>query len=529
MPANSTSPGSSERLIEHVPRAQDESSPSSEAADVRPRDRPGRVVRELRQKIGVEKRIAFVSGNFNVVHPGHLRLLKFAAEAGDVLVVGVNADGAPGVTVPAAMRAEALRSLSMVAHTILLEEPAYELIARLRPDFVVKGKEHESRINAEQAVVDSYGGKLLFTSGEVQFASINLLQRDYFVANLSTIEKPAEFPSRHGFRIGELKRLLTGFAGARVLVVGDLIVDTYVDCEPLGLSREDPTVVVTPLDEKFFVGGAGIVAAHARGLGATVRFFTIGGRDKQADFASTELQRFGVESNILVDRTRPTTNKIRYRAQGKTLLRLNRLRRHSVDAELISDMVRGIERLMPETDLLLFSDFNYGCLPQSLVDTVVSMARSRRVMLAADSQASSQLADISRFKGMKLITPTEYEARLAVRDEESGLAILSERLRKAGQAENVLVTLGAEGLLIYAPENGEYRTDRLPAFNTAPKDVAGAGDCLFTCTALGLAVGADIWQSSYFGSLAAAYQVSRVGNLPISTGDLMGELDCSSE
>jgi sugar/nucleoside kinase (ribokinase family) len=126
---------------------------------------------------------------------------------------------------------------------------------------------------------------------------------------------------------------------------------------------------------------------------------------------------------------------------------------------------------------------------------------------------------------MTLITPTEYEARLAVLYFESGLVVLSERLRRASRAENVVVTLDAEGLLVQAPGNGECRTDRLPAFNTAPKDVAGAGDCLFTCTALALCAGVDIWRSSYLGSLAAAHQVSRVGNLPINAGDLIAEID----
>ena len=88
-----------------------------------------------------------------------------------------------------------------------------------------------------------------------------------------------------------------------------------------------------------------------------------------------------------------------------------------------------------------------------------------------------------------------------------------------------MVTLSSEGLLVHAPEKGDYHTDRLPAFNTAPKDVAGAGDGFFTCTAMALRAGVDIWRSVYLGSLAAALQVSRVGNLPIDVKSLMAELD----
>jgi bifunctional ADP-heptose synthase (sugar kinase/adenylyltransferase) len=145
-------------------------------------------------------------------------------------------------------------------------------------------------------------------------------------------------------------------------------------------------------------------------------------------------------------------------------------------------------------------------------------------MMAADSQASSQMADISRFKGMALITPTEREARLALRDAESGLVVVADRLQRAAEAVNVVVTLGAEGLLIHAPGQGGYRTERLPAFNTTPKDVAGAGDSFFTCVALALRLGVDIWTAAYLGSLAAACQVSRVGNAPLSVAELLTEI-----
>jgi sugar/nucleoside kinase (ribokinase family) len=127
---------------------------------------------------------------------------------------------------------------------------------------------------------------------------------------------------------------------------------------------------------------------------------------------------------------------------------------------------------------------------------------------------------------MRLLAPTEYEARLSTRDFSSGLVVLAEHLRSKAEAEQVLVTLGAEGLLVHAPsaEGGGYTTDRLPAFNQAPKDPAGAGDSLLTCASMSLAAGADIWRAAYLGSIAAACQIGRVGNLPLTAGELATEL-----
>jgi hypothetical protein len=107
----------------------------------------------------------------------------------------------------------------------------------------------------------------------LRFASLSLLERDYSGADLTIIRKPLDFPERHKFDISGLKSTLAKMSGMRVLVIGDLIIDEYVTCDAVGMSQEDPTLVVTPIVSKTFVGGAGGVAAHARGLGADVRYW----------------------------------------------------------------------------------------------------------------------------------------------------------------------------------------------------------------------------------------------------------------
>jgi rfaE bifunctional protein kinase chain/domain len=291
------------------------------------------------------------------------------------------------------------------------------------------------------------------------------------------------------------------------------------------MSQEDPTIVVTPIEHKQFIGGAGIVAAHAKGLGAEVRYFTVTGQDDTARFANDRLQEYGVRVEAFTDESRPTTLKQRYRAAGKTLLRVSHLRQHDVPAEILARMLKAIKRGMDSCDLVVFADFNYGCLPQQLVDEVVTLGRKRGVTMVADSQASSQMSDVSRFTGMSLITPTEREARLAMRDPHSGLVVLAEALGEKAQAGNVVVTLGAEGVLINARSDDGWLTDRLPAFNTVVKDPAGAGDSLLTCSAMALCAGIDIWRSVYLGSLAAACQVARVGNIPLMQADITAEIE----
>ena len=94
----------------------------------------------------------------------------------------------------------------------------------------------------------------------------------------------------------------------------------------------------------------------------------------------------------------------------------------------------------------MFSDFNYGCLPQKLVTNILAEAKNSGVMMAADSQSSSQVGDIARFQCMDLITPTEREARISTKSHEDGLVVLSEKLRKIAAAKHVILKMGGDGL-----------------------------------------------------------------------------------
>lgn len=471
-------------------------------------------------------KVSFVSGNFNIVHPGHLRLLKFAADCGDVLIVGLSPDSADGTHLPESLRLEAVQSINIVTFAFIIKDPLEVFLRALKPDFVVKGKEHDSQTNIEQAIVDEYGGKLLFSSGDTIFSSLQLLKKEISPAHRLQFDLPKDFLSRHRIQLGDLKKTIESFRDIRTLVIGDTLVDEYINCDPLGMSQEDPTIVVTPVGSDRFIGGAAIVAAHAHGLGADVAFFSVAGEDDAASFAREMIARYGLRGHLYSDGTRPTTLKQRYRAAGKTLLRVNRLRQHDIEDKIANRILDDLRSELDNCDLLIFSDFNYGALPQSMVDEIISICKAKSIMMVADSQSSSQIGDISRFSGMALITPTEREARLATRDFQAGLVVLAERLRETSSASNIILTLGGSGILIHAETKvpHEWTTDELPALNTSPKDVSGAGDSFLATASLTLATGGSIWQASLLGSLAAAHQVNRVGNVPLTTADLLSDL-----
>lgn len=469
------------------------------------------------------KETVLVTGNFNVLHPGHIRLLKFARTFSKTLIVGVFSDKFAGnaVDVPEDLRLESVASIKIVDKSFLISTPLSDFINSLKPDVIVKGKEFEGQYNQETEIVESYGGKLIFSSGEIGFsATIN--SEDRLSIPATTRRLIQSFSNRHQISTSSLKRIINKFAKLKVCVIGDVMIDQYIDCFPLGMSQEEPTLVVSPQETKNFLGGAGIVASHAAQLGASVRFLSVVGSDQLRNFAATELERYNVDYSFIVDSARPTSLKQRFRSHGKSLLRVSTLSQQAISDYLQRIILSEFEQTIKGTDIVVFSDFNYGCLPQPLVDRVINICKDHNIMISADSQSSSQFGDVSRFKGAHLITPTEREARLALHNYDDGLVVLADKLMAKTSAQNILLKLGSDGIIAQMAKKQDRmpHTERLDALNINPVDVSGAGDSVLITASLALAAGATLWQASLLGSVAAFIQVGRLGNMPIRSSEI---------
>ena len=468
---------------------------------------------------------ALVYGNFNILHPGHLRLLKFAKESADYLIVAVNSNkltSDPNLF-DEKIRLESIQATSFVDEAFILNEDILDYIKRTKPTFVVKGKEHQIEKNKEEEILKSYGGKLLFTSGEIGFSSLDLLNKEFEI-NDSFIQHEKKYIQRHNIKKDDLITLINNFSKLNILVVGDTIIDEYITCDPIGMSQEDPTIVVTPLSTKKFIGGASIVAAHAKTLGANVSYISVLGEDENYTFIENYLKNLNISAKLYKDNTRPTTLKQRFRALNKTLLRVNHLKQHYINSDIEKDIIKNIKEFK-NLDLIIFSDFSYGILSKTIIEEISLFAQNNNISMVADSQSSSQVGDISKFKNMHIVTPTEREIRLSLNDFESGLVILSSKLKQKSNPKYIFTTLGAEGVMIYNSNKNELLTDNIPALNLNPKDVSGAGDSFLICASMSNTVGANIWQAAYLGSIAAAIQVSRIGNIPIKKDEIIKELN----
>ena len=151
----------------------------------------------------------FVSGNFNVIHPGHLRLLKFSKKLGTKLIVGVYSDRlSNNALVKENLRLEGIKSISWVDEAVMIDKPIHDLILEIRPLIIVKGKEHYGKINKELDALKTYGGQLIFSSGDVTFSSSDLIKSEIGNKKNNHINLPIEFMNRHSISNDQLILLI---------------------------------------------------------------------------------------------------------------------------------------------------------------------------------------------------------------------------------------------------------------------------------------------------------------------------------
>lgn len=470
-------------------------------------------------------KLVLVTGIFDVLHPGHIRLLKFAKNCGDVLLVGIFGDGTQkDIRNSQDARKESLEALNFVSDVKIISSDLTKEILTIKPDIIVKGKEHQGNYNEEEEIIKNLGGELIFSSGEIGFTN-NLITENKRNSHGNYLDNCDEFLRRHSIQKDSLISIINNFSNKKVCVLGDLIVDEYIECFPLGMSQEEPIIALKPLSSKKYIGGAGIVASHANSLGAEVLFYSVVGEDENRDFAANFLADGDVDFNFIIDKNRQTSLKKRYRCNDRTLFKVSELTQQSISKEYQNALLNKLKSIIPKIDILIFSDFNYGFLPHDLVSELIELGESNNVFMAADSQSSSQTGDLSKFKNMDLITPTEQEARITLRNNEDGLVVIANKLLDITNSKNILLTMGPDGFLAHNPSLKRIITEQVPALNNNPVNISGAGDSLLITTSLALCSGASLWEASIIGALAASMQVSRVGNIPLTKAEIIREIE----
>lgn len=457
-------------------------------------------------------KIGLVFGRFNLIHPGHFRLFRFAKNFCDVLCAGLENNETSQDLRPYSDRERDLNAISLI-DTVVGYACIAELLEDVTPDIIVRGHEFSSTSHDEEDALKASDIKVVFMSADERY-DVKTLQLE--------IPRPTEvyeqeFKDRHNISLANIDRNFSSADKIKGLVCGEIIIDEYIESVPVGMSQEDKNVVYSIGDSERFLGGAGIVAAHCAGLGADVHILSVMGDDEDSRFARKKLDSFGVSADLIIEQSRRSIRKSRFIWQDRPIFRASHVDSHIIDDETKSTFFNIFSEKCALLNFVILSDFNYGVLPNDLVSELIRIAREKKTFIAADCQMSSQAGDLKKYTGVDLICPTEFEARSALKDFDSGVAYLGQKLRDELQVNSVILTLGASGLLIFSSSEGPYSVERLMPFSSQAVDVSGAGDSLLAAVTHSLVAGLDLFSAAYLGSLAAGIQVSRRGNWPLQS------------
>jgi rfaE bifunctional protein kinase chain/domain len=471
-------------------------------------------------------------GHFSTIHPGHIRYLRYARSLGRQLVVALAGDASDSQTNPYFFnqqeRAEALDLLGLADAIVLLHnDDLSPAIRQLQPSIVVLGTELEGSARLQQplALLKSQGGRVQFHAGDVHYSSAELLTTPGRDLRMQRRQQFQTACRRQRLSHGQLVESMQAWSQARLIVLGDTIVDQYVACEAIGMSAEAPVVVVRELARRNFIGAAAVVAAHIRALGAQCDLVSVVGNDSTAELVQRELKAQDIGDALTRDPSRPTTFKKRYVVENQKLFRVSRLEQHNLDATIEAQVIAQLEALAPHAHGIVVSDFVYGVVTPRLLQAVTKLAQRHELLLFGDLQCSSQVGSITRFKNFSLLCPNERELRLALQDKDSGLESLSKKLLETTRCQRLLVKLGAEGFIAYDQDvNNLLCRQSFPALSVNPLDVAGAGDSVLAVMATGLASGQSMMPTAAIACCIAALAVETMGNTPIGADDLRDSL-----
>lgn len=307
---------------------------------------------------------------------------------------------------------------------------------------------------------------------------------------------------------GRFRQIVNKFNKARILVLGDFILDEFIWGEVNRISPEAPVPVVNVQKQSFMPGGTLNVANNIRSLQGSVYPCGVLGRDLHGRVLVKAMRKQGIDTGgVIIDKTRPTTIKTRIIAHSQQVVRFDKESVQPISKKDSDRILDFINKKLKDIDVVIIEDYGKGVITEELLKNVIQLARRAKKQVVVDPKEKH----FSYYKGVTAITPNHHEAYGAVKNGEAKkltLEEVGERLLEKLECEGVLVTLGKDGMALFE-RNGD-----LTRINTAARevyDVAGAGDTVISVFALALAAGATMKEAAKISNLAAGIVVGKLG------------------
>lgn len=315
----------------------------------------------------------------------------------------------------------------------------------------------------------------------------------------------------------EMISFIPRFKSARIMVIGDLMVDEYIWGSVSRISPEAPVPVVSVTSESLRLGGAGNVVNNIHSLGGKLLIGGVVGNDEMGRKIVQDLHKMGIDTKgIVIEPDWITTVKTRIIAQQQQVVRYDREIVRPIRPEALKKILSLLEDRIHELDAVLISDYGKGVVCQELVDRVRSLALGAGKIISVDPKVKN----FPLFQKVTIITPNHHEAGQAAGrwiQSEEDLMEVGRQLLQQLQCNAILITQGEKGMTLFQ-DSGEITN--IPTMAQEVFDVTGAGDTVISVLTLALAVGADPKQAAVLSNCAAGIVVGEVGTATLKASEL---------
>jgi D-beta-D-heptose 7-phosphate kinase/D-beta-D-heptose 1-phosphate adenosyltransferase len=307
--------------------------------------------------------------------------------------------------------------------------------------------------------------------------------------------------------VAGVKRVLARFRGARVLVLGDLVLDEFVWGKADRISPEAPVPVVWAQERSYMPGGAANVVNNIASLGGQASLCGVVGEDMYAEALIGALRDRGVDTEgVLADAERPTTVKTRIIAAHQQVVRVDWEKTHPLTHAGGERLLEAAARKIRDVDAVIVEDYGKGVVTPHVLKRVIALARRHRKIVTVDPKVEH----FSYYKGITAMTPNEREAAAGAGlkiEADADVDKVGRRLLERTRAEGVLVTLGEKGMKLF---RGKAVT-HIPTSAQEVFDVSGAGDTVIAVFTLALAAKVRMRDAAKLANVAAGIVVGKIG------------------
>jgi D-beta-D-heptose 7-phosphate kinase/D-beta-D-heptose 1-phosphate adenosyltransferase len=315
-----------------------------------------------------------------------------------------------------------------------------------------------------------------------------------------------------------IREIIGRIASARVMVLGDVMVDRYVWGLVSRISPEAPVPVVDVHDETSRLGGAANVATNVTSLGARCRLVGVVGDDSVGRDLADKAGRLGVSvGGLVIDTGRPTTVKTRVIAHNQQVVRTDKESRGEVEGKVRQRILSYAMEGLSECDAVIVSDYGKGVVNKDLLEKLIPAVRSAGKIITVDPKETH----FHNYKQVSLITPNQFEAGGAMGrriDGEESLVEVGWEIMKLLQSDALLITRGSDGMTLFEKEGG---VSHFPTAARKVYDVTGAGDTVISAFTLALAAGAAMAEAAQLANHAAGIVIREVGTASAKPEDLI--------